>query len=159
ADALNALSRVPLWWEHLPSRSVITPHPGEMARLTGEPIDAIQRDRLGIASRYAARWSTTVLLKGAATVVAGQDGALAINPTGSANLATAGTGDVLTGTIGGLLAQGLNPWGAAVLGAYWHGAAGDVAAARHGRAGTLAGGLPALLPRARELILRQGGMQ
>ena len=92
---------------------VLTPHPGELARLLGVTTADVQWDRLGIASRVACEQNVCVVLKGAGTVVAGSDGRLAVNPTGNPGLATGGTGDVLTGIITGLLAQGLAPWGAA----------------------------------------------
>src|SRR3989441_6078610 len=117
---------------------VLTPHPGELARLLGVTTADVQRDRLGIASRVAREQNVCVVLKGAGTVVAGSDGRLAVNPTGNPGLATGGTGDVLTGIITGLLAQGVTPWGAACAGVYVHGLAGDLSSAEMGEKGLIA---------------------
>jgi ADP-dependent NAD(P)H-hydrate dehydratase / NAD(P)H-hydrate epimerase len=106
-----------------------------------------------VARRYAGEWGVTVVLKGARTVVASPGGEIAINFSGGPNLATAGTGDVLTGVIGGLLAQGCSPWDAARGGAFLHGCAGDLWRARHGEVGMLASDLWPLLPVARKSIL------
>lgn len=154
ADGLNALSRLSEWWKSAP-QLVLTPHPGEMSRLTGRSIDQIQSDRVGTAREFSALWGSVVVLKGAGTVIARPDGLASINPTGGPNLATGGTGDVLSGIIGGLLAQGLGPWDAALAGVYLHGLAGDRVATTLGDAGTLAGDLLAAIPRAR-LAVRGG---
>ncbi|MGH2447973.1 MAG: NAD(P)H-hydrate dehydratase [Chloroflexota bacterium] len=154
ADGLNALSRIPDWWQTT-AALVLTPHPGEMSRLTGIDIADIQTNRLEVARSFARTWAQIVVLKGAGTVVANPDGRVSVNTTGEANLATAGTGDVLSGIVGGLLAQGLDPWDAAVAGVYWHGAAGDLIAEALGDAGTLASDLPPALPRARKIILEE----
>ncbi len=156
ADALNALSQIPKWWRSKASM-VVTPHPGEMSRLTKLKIEAIQADRVGTALRYAAEWGHVVVLKGAGTVVATPDGTASINPTGGPNLATAGTGDVLSGAIGGLLAQGCSPCEAAVCGVYLHGVAGDILCEEYGDAGTIASDLHAAVPVARLSTLREGG--
>lgn len=157
ADGLNALSQIPEWWRSKAS-IVVTPHPGEMSRLTELKVEAIQADRVNIALRYAAEWGHVVVLKGAGTVVAAPDGTASINPTGGPNLATAGTGDVLSGVIGGLLAQGCSPFGAAVCGAYLHGMAGDILREEYGDAGTIASDLHGVLPVARLSTLREGGI-
>ena len=128
ADGLRLLATQERWWELLPERTVLTPHPGEMAALTGVDKEAIQRDRLGTARQAAATWKAVVVLKGAHTVVADPSGPCAILPFATPALARAGTGDVLAGAIVGLLAQGVEPWQAAVLGAYLHGRAGELAA-------------------------------
>jgi NAD(P)H-hydrate epimerase len=154
ADGLNALAHLPEWWS-VRADLILTPHPGEMARLTGLSVQQVQSDRPSIARRHAAKWKKIVVLKGAATVVAAPDGTAAINPTGGPNLATAGTGDVLSGIIGGLLAQGCAPFDAAVTGTYLHGRAGDLLRAELGDAGTLAGDLVAKLPIARLAILNR----
>ncbi len=131
ADALNILADAgdaPAW----PKRSapiVLTPHPGEMARLTGSSVPAVQRDRIETARRYAARVGVTLVLKGARTVIADPGGDVYVNPTGNAGMATGGAGDVLAGIIASLLAQGWRGSDAAALGTYLHGAAGDRAAA------------------------------
>ncbi len=149
ADALNALAgrtarladcKVPL---------VLTPHPGEMARLEEEATpQSINADRIGVATRFAQRRGVVLVLKGARTVVANPDGRAAICPTGNPGMATAGTGDALTGLIVGLLAQGLTPWDAARAGVYCHGLAGDLAAAELGAAGMTASDLISRIPRA-----------
>ncbi len=103
-----------------------------MAALTGLAKDEIQKDRSGVALRFAKTWNVVVILKGAFSVVAAPDGRCAIEPFATPALARAGTGDVLAGTVGGLLAQGMESWQAAVLGAYLHGRAGELAAADAG---------------------------
>lgn len=148
ADALNALSTIDRWWEGI-DNLVLTPHPGEMSRLTGLSVEAIQSERLPVALRFAREWGQVLVLKGAGTVVASPDGRASINPTGGANLATAGAGDVLSGIIGGLLAQGCPPWEAAVAGVYIHGRAGDIVREKLGDSGTLAGDLTGAVPLAR----------
>lgn len=123
------------------ARTVITPHLGEFARLTGIGVDEARADRLGAARRAAAELGVTVLLKGTTTVIADPDGTAYINPTGTPWLATAGTGDVLSGAIGALLATGLGAGDAAAVGAWLHGLAGRLAAAPGGAAtGPLAAG-------------------
>jgi ADP-dependent NAD(P)H-hydrate dehydratase / NAD(P)H-hydrate epimerase len=154
ADGLNALAETPDWWS-VTADLILTPPPGEMARLTGLSVQQVQGDRPGIARGHAAKWRKIVVLKGAGTVVAAPDGTAAINPTGGSNLATAGTGDVLSGIIGGLLAQGCASFDAAVAGTYLHGRAGDLLRTELGDAGTLAGDLVAKLPIARLTILNQ----
>jgi NAD(P)H-hydrate epimerase len=146
ADALNALASDTgiLAGKHGPL--VLTPHPGEMARLAATTAARIQEDRLEVARKYAREWQVVLLLKGARTVIAWPDGRTFINPTGNPGMATAGSGDVLTGIIAGLLAQGLEPGVAAVVGAYLHGAAGDAAAATKGQHALLAGDLLEYLP-------------
>jgi NAD(P)H-hydrate epimerase len=151
ADALNAIAdqrgRLATWRARpAPPRLVLTPHPGEMARLTGMTIPAIQADREGTARRFAAEWGQVVVLKGAGTVIAGPDGRVRVNPHRNPALATAGTGDVLAGVIGGLLAQGADVFAAAVTGVFLHGAAGEEAVARMGSSGVLASDLLPLLP-------------
>ena len=108
----------------VPPGTVLTPHPGEFARLTGLEIDDVQANRLALAGEKAAEWGCTVVLKGAFTVIAAPDGRIAVLPFASAALASAGTGDVLAGAIVGLRAQGLQPFEAAVAGSWLHGLAG-----------------------------------
>lgn len=156
ADGLNALSRLPDWWDRQ-ARLVLTPHPGEMSRLSGVPVAEIQTNRLEVARRFAAIWGVVLVLKGAGTVIAEPGGRASVNPTGGPNLATGGTGDVLSGIIGGLLAEGVSPWNAAVAGTYLHGLAADVLAADHGDAGMLAGDLLPVLPGVRARLLREEG--
>jgi NAD(P)H-hydrate epimerase len=146
ADALNALSEQRKLLGRLRSTLVFTPHPAEMSRLTGLSVDQIQADREGVAERFAREWHQVVVLKGAGTVIADPDGRVVVNPHSNPALATAGTGDVLAGIIGGLLAQGQQPFTAAVTGVFIHGAAGDEAASRMGEAGVLASDLLPLIP-------------
>jgi NAD(P)H-hydrate epimerase len=127
---------------------VITPHPGEAARLLGTTAREIQSDRLGNARRLAAETGAIVVLKGLGTVVARPDGRASFNATGNAGMATGGTGDALTGILGALLARGMTGFDAARLGTYVHGAAGDLAAACFGEDGLIAGDLIDALPRA-----------
>jgi len=149
ADGLNAVADESNWWRHVPKGLVVTPHPGEMARLLHSSVDAVQRDRFASARDAAREWGIVVVLKGAYTIVADPTGELWVNPTGSPNLATGGTGDVLTGVIAGLMAQGLEPRPAAVAGVWLHGAAGTALTGTMGEAGTVASDLLAELPRQR----------
>ncbi len=127
---------------------VLTPHPGEMARLVGTTTAEVQADRMGVAADFVRRHPVTLVLKGARTIIVSQSGAITINSTGNPGMATAGTGDVLTGMIAGLIAQGHAPDRAACLGVYLHGLAGDVAAAEIGAVGLLAGDLIHRIPSA-----------
>lgn len=155
ADALNALADTPGWWERTQARLILTPHPGELARLRGSEVEEIQADRVAAATAAAAEWGQIVLLKGAHTVVATPDGRATILPFANPALASAGTGDVLAGAVAGFLAQGLAPESAAVVGAYVHGLAGELARAAMGQAGVLAGDLLPLLPAAIDQILEE----
>jgi len=128
ADGLNLLSQIDGWAKKLPAASILTPHPGEMAALTGLSKEEIQEDRQTIASKYAQEWGHIVVLKGAFTVVASPDGRTTLIPVASPALARAGTGDVLAGLITGLRAQGLDAFDAAVAGAWIHAQAGLYAA-------------------------------
>jgi hydroxyethylthiazole kinase-like uncharacterized protein yjeF len=149
ADGLRLLAQAENGAARLPRLSVLTPHPGEMAALTGLNKDKIQADRLGTALRFAAEWGQIVVLKGAFTVVAAPDGRMTIVPFATAALARAGTGDVLAGMITGLLAQGVPPYEAAVAGAYLHGRCGELAAQAMGQtASVLAGDVLKALPAA-----------
>ncbi len=153
ADGLNALAEYPKWWEGLSDASVLTPHPGEMARLLGVSSREVQSDRIGIAREAAHRWGKVVLLKGAYTVVAKPDGCAMLSPFANPGLASAGTGDVLAGVIAGLMAQGLEPWYAACCGVYLHGLAGERVREQMGNAGMLASDLLSILPKAiKELV-------
>jgi len=146
ADGLNCLSSDRTVLGTLPAETVLTPHPGEMSRLTGRSVADIQSDRIEAAKRSAEEWAVTVVLKGYRTVIAAPDGAVAVNPTGNSGMATGGSGDVLTGLIGGLLAQGLAPWDAARLGVYVHGLAGDIAASRFTLQAMIAGDILRCVP-------------
>lgn len=124
ADGLKLLARLPDWPTLLPPESILTPHPGEMAILTGLDKDAIQTDRVNVACRFAKEWNQVIVLKGAITVVAAPDGRAAVIPVATSALAKAGTGDVLAGVIAGLRAQGMNAFESAAVGAWLHGQAG-----------------------------------
>ncbi len=147
ADALNALAGRTSVLADCKVPPILTPHPGEMARLEEDASPrSINADRIGTAARFAQRRRVLLILKGARTVVAHPDGRLAICPTGNPGMATAGSGDVLTGMIVGLLAQQLEPWTAACLGTYFHGLAGDLAAADRGPIGMTAGDIIEHIP-------------
>lgn len=154
-DGLNLLAEWAEWADHVPANSILTPHPGEMARLTGKTVEEVQADRVNIAREHAARWKQVVVLKGAASVIAEPGGKIYVSPFSNPALATAGTGDVLAGTIAGLLAQGLEPVQAACAGVYLHGLAGEMLRAEFGEVGGLAGDLVKLMPQAQKQ-LRQG---
>lgn len=146
ADGLNNLSRCNNWSARLTAPAVLTPHPGEMATLTGQPTGQVQANRLDNATHWSARWQKTVLLKGAHSVAASPDGRRCVLPFANPALAAGGTGDVLTGIIGGLLAQGVAPYDAARLGGFLHGTAAEQARHRHGGAGVVASDLLDLIP-------------
>ncbi|MBI5854019.1 MAG: NAD(P)H-hydrate dehydratase [Nitrospirae bacterium] len=149
ADALNALAGKTRLLGESKAPLVLTPHPGEMARLVDDATpESINADRIGTAQRLASARDVIVVLKGARTIVARPDGEAAICPMGNAGMATAGTGDVLTGMIAGLMAQRLSPWDAARVAVYLHGLAGDLAAAEMGQAGMIAGDLLDRIPKA-----------
>lgn len=147
ADAVNTLAKTPEWWHTLTIDAILTPHPGEMSRLTGMPVPEIQADRIGTAKRTATEWQKTVILKGAYTVVTAPDGRCRINPLANPGLASAGTGDVLAGVVAGLVAQGLSLFDAASLGVWLHAQAGEAVKADMGDAGMVAGDLLPALPR------------
>jgi len=158
ADGLNCLAGQPERLRARGAATVLTPHPGEAGRWLGASAAEINADRVGAARRLAEATGAVVLLKGAGTVVAGPDGAIAINPTGGPVLGTGGTGDVLTGLCAGFLAQGLAAFEAAALAAFVHGAAGDRLAESRGESGALAGEIAAEVPAAIE-ALRQAALQ
>jgi NAD(P)H-hydrate epimerase len=141
ADALNALEGQVGLLDKAKGELLLTPHPGEMSRLTGRTTAELNADRVGAARHFAQAHSVVLLLKGARTVIARHDGAVFINPTGNAGMATGGSGDVLAGMTGALLAQGLSTEDAAVVGAWAHGAAGDLAVQRRGQLGLIASDL------------------
>ena len=148
ADGLNALVRHASVLNQMKLPPIVTPHPGEMARLFQRPRDEVMRKRQHIAKSFATSHRSVTVLKGYRTVVANIDGQLSINETGNPGMATAGAGDVLTGMIAGLLGQRLKPFDAARLGVYLHGLAGDLAAAEQGQVGLIASDLLATIPRA-----------
>lgn len=139
ADGLNALAGRADILKRLKVPAVLTPHAGEMGRLLGMAAEDVQKDRIGIATEFAKQYGVTLVLKGAGTVVAAPSGDVFINSTGNPGMATAGTGDMLTGVIGGLIAQGYPAVQAACLGVYLHGVAGDRAAKEKGEMGMIAG--------------------
>ena len=148
ADGLNILSESAGWPETLPPGTVLTPHPGEMSRLMGCPIAQVQADRVQVTRAQAQAWGHVVVLKGAFTVVASPNGQTVLLPFANPGLASGGTGDVLAGIIVALRAQGLEPFEAAVAGAYLHGVAGELARSSLGTAGMSAGDLIHFLPEA-----------
>ncbi|MBS4021628.1 MAG: NAD(P)H-hydrate dehydratase [Dethiobacter sp.] len=148
ADALTALARHPKLAESREADTVITPHPGEAARLLGCSVAEVQSDRPGAALSLAKRYRAVAVLKGAHTLVAAPDGSLALNTTGNSGMATGGSGDVLTGLLAALLAQGLAPFDAARAAVYLHGVAGDQAAAAIGQDALIAGDLLDWIPHA-----------
>ncbi len=157
ADGLNALGCRPEFLRQCsPLQAVLTPHPGEMARLTGTSVAEVEADRIGVARRFAADYGVTLVLKGARTVIACPDGRVRINASGNPGMASGGMGDALTGMIGGLLAQGLSPFDAAVVGVYLHGLAADRLAEHCGSAGMMASDLLREVPAARYALLLQG---
>ena len=175
ADGLNALAGNANWWRSLPPAAILTPHPGEMARLSGLSVAEIESDRIGVALAKAAAWQQVVVLKGAYTVIAAPDGQATINPFANPAMATAGSGDVLAGAIAGLLAQGdsgaavarestaetlkvsetlrvsairkvARSYSVAVCGAFVHALAGQVMTQSLGESGMVAGDLLSALP-------------
>lgn len=137
ADALYALSQKKL--KKFKTFFVLTPHFAEMARLAGVEVDDVKKDPLGVSRDFASRTSSVLVLKGAHSLVTLPDGRVFLNTTGNPGMATAGSGDVLTGMIAGLIAQGVNIEMAAAAGVYFHGAAGDEAALEYGIHGVIAG--------------------
>lgn len=152
ADGLNALADGARWWQNLRSPLVMTPHPVEFARLTGSDAPDADDDegRAGAASAAAERWGQHVVLKGAKSVVAAPGGTVLRSEVATPALATAGSGDVLAGAIGALLAGGVEPLAAAACGVAIHAAAGLLVAERVGRAGAIATDIAAALPEAIE---------
>lgn len=156
ADGLNALcGQLSILQDQWQRQVVLTPHPGEMARLTGFSTDEIQADRFRVSHDFAMQNGVTLVLKGARTLVASPDGRVCINTTGHAGLASGGMGDVLTGLIGSFLAQGLNAFNAAVLGVYLHGLAADRLLPEFGNAGLLATDIMREIPAARQALEKE----
>lgn len=148
ADGLNNLSeKISLLKNHRSPDIILTPHTGELARLTGVSADSIERNRITVARRVAQQYRITLVLKGAPTVIADEDGTVLINPTGNPGMASAGMGDVLAGLIGGLWAQGMNKTEAAYAGVFLHGYAGDLARLEFGEKSLLAKDVQDLIPR------------
>ena len=152
ADGLNLLAQNPTWMAFLPQGSILTPHPREFERLVGKSPNAIHR--LEAAREFAFKFGIYILLKGAYTAVVAPNKQVFFNPTGNPGMATAGSGDVLTGIILGWLAQGYPPLQAAIIGVFLHGLAGDMAAARLGLEGMIAGDLNLYLPKASRKVFQ-----
>ncbi len=148
ADGLNCLAQTPNWQRLVSAPMVLTPHPGEMARLMDCSIDRIQADRIAAARQGALRFNCVLALKGAPTIVAGPDGAVWINTSGNSGMAGGGMGDVLTGMVAGLIAQGYGPMDAACLGVYAHGLAADGLQRQNRPVGFLATEVMAAVPEA-----------
>ncbi len=148
ADGLNLVARDPEVLRRLRGPAVLTPHPGEMGRLTGKGTREVLEDREGTARDFARAYNLTLVLKGAGTLIASPRGPLLVNPTGNPGMATGGTGDVLAGLIGGLLAQKISALDASRLAVFVHGAAGDRAAERVGQISLTASDLLAEVPAA-----------
>lgn len=148
ADGLNALAGNTGLLKKAIGPVVITPHPGEMARLVGISTNEIQKDREAIALKVAKEYNLIVVLKGYHSVVASQSGKMYINTTGNPGMATGGTGDILTGMIASFIGQGISTFDAARLGVYLHGMAGDLAAKALGEVSLVAGDILRYLPKA-----------
>ena len=148
ADGLNALVGHTQLLARVRAPVVVTPHPGELARLIGHRVETIQSSRIAVARATAKRWGTVVVLKGHRTIVASPAGRVYVNTTGNPGMATGGMGDVLTGIIAGFLGQGFSAFDAAAVGVYVHGTAGDVAAKAVGPVGLLATDVAACVPAA-----------
>jgi len=146
ADGLNNLSTDVDTLKHAQAPIVVTPHPGEMGRLVGASTSTVQSDRAGVALKFASDYGCIVVLKGAGTIIASPGSDTYVNSTGNQGMATGGTGDVLSGVIGGLMAQGLPGLQASLAGVYVHGLAGDIAARQKGCRGMIAGDLIEALP-------------
>ena len=146
ADALNAVSEKTEILGKIKTKYIITPHPGEMARLTNKSLNYIKNNRLIVAKKFSHDYNAVVVLKGAGTIVAESGGKYYVNTTGNPGMATAGSGDVLAGIIAGFLGQGLNEFDAARSGVYMHGLAGDIAAEDKGEAGLIAGDILENIP-------------
>ena len=157
ADALSALAGHLDLLRHAAGPRVLTPHPGEMARMLGTTIEAVQADRIEVARTFARAHGVTLALKGAHTVIAGPDGHVAINPTGNPGMAKGGSGDVLTGIVGALLAREIEPAAALRAGCYLHGLAGDVAARERGEYAMLASDIIESLPAALRALAESAG--
>ncbi len=158
ADGLNAIAGQDVLLKRRKSpHLILTPHAGEFARLTGRTAARIESDRIGLARAFAQETALTLVLKGAPTVTAGSDGTVCINSTGNAGMATAGSGDVLTGIIGGLWAQGMDPLEAAYAGVYIHGSCGDHAKEKFGEKSLMAMDLYDAIPFILKKLARTGG--
>jgi NAD(P)H-hydrate epimerase len=146
ADALSALAGHLDLLRRAAGPRALTPHPGEMARMLGVGVDVVQADRLEITRSFGRDHAVALALKGAGTVIGGPDGHVVINPTGNPGMAKGGSGDVLTGIVGALLARGVEVVAALRAGCYVHGLAGDLAAGVKGETAMIAGDIIERLP-------------
>lgn len=153
ADGINAIGKLELFKKRA-NATIITPHPGEMARLVGISTNEIQKDREAIALKVAKEYNLIVVLKGYHSVVASQSGKMYINTTGNPGMATGGTGDILTGMIASFIGQGISTFDAARLGVYLHGKAGGLAAKDVGEVSLVAGDILKYLPKAIKTVCR-----
>ncbi len=152
ADGINAFAVHSELLKNVKSSLVLTPHPGEMARLIGKERDEIQKNRKDVALGFASEYNTVLVLKGHETVVASPGGEYYINQTGNPGMATGGTGDVLTGIITGFIAQGITPFEASILAVYFHGLAGDLVAKEKGLLSLIATDILNKLPEALKVL-------
>lgn len=157
ADGLNAIAGDISILKDRQIPVVLTPHPGEMARLIGKSIEEVQNNRIELAREFAHKWGVTMVLKGNKTIVATPAGETYINITGNPGMATGGSGDVLCGMIAGFIAQGMNPQAAAISGVYLHGLAGDQAVKTTGERGLIAGDLISAIPDVLSYMEKQSG--
>jgi NAD(P)H-hydrate epimerase len=152
ADAINSIADNVSLLKEAKRDIIITPHPGEMARLIKANTNAVQSERIKLAKRFSLKYNVITVLKGHQTVVVDKVGDEYVNTTGNPGMATAGAGDVLTGMIASFIAQGLKPFGAAKLGVYLHGLSGDIAASRKGQVSLIASDILECIPKAIEKI-------
>ena len=148
ADALNCICNKPEILKNLKVPAIITPHPGEMARLLHSTPKAVNSNRENTAIDFAKKFGVVTVLKGAGTIIASPDGEVYINHTGNSGMATGGSGDVLSGIIGSLLAQGASPINAAAAGVFLHGTIGDLAAEKLGKISMLPTDMIDMIPTA-----------
>ena len=153
ADGVNGLAKYPKLISKLSSSTVLTPHPKEFSRILGKDISKILENRIEFVTKFASEHSINIVLKGAASIIAQPNGTTTINPTGNPGMATAGSGDILTGVISSLIAQGLSSPKATIAGAYLHGLAGDMFAQTESEASLIAGDLLRTLPESIKRIL------
>jgi NAD(P)H-hydrate epimerase len=158
ADGLNLIAVQPTMLSKRQAPMVLTPHPGEMARLSGLSTGEIQSDRIGHARAFAQKHQLHLVLKGAATIVAQPDGEVFVNPTGNPGMATGGMGDVLTGLIAGLIAQGMEAGAAARAGVFLHGSAADRLTVKKAPVGYLATEVMDEIPEARNALATGGDL-
>lgn len=148
ADALNCICNKPEFLKNLKAPAIITPHPGEMARLLHSTPKTVNSNRENTAIDFAKKFGVVTVLKGAGTIIASPDGEVYINHTGNSGMATGGSGDVLSGIIGSLLAQGAAPINAAAAGVFLHGTIGDLAAEKLGKISMLPTDMIDMIPTA-----------